>query len=493
MRISSKLTLALSAAGLVLFGSYGLYLVRSESADLHNAVEREVRLLGRSLQVATANALRDRQLADVRETLEKLESIDPNVDIFIFDPAGTLTAASKGSEPEPAPDLSEPDLKLQYIPPEDAERLVLTVPLMSDARTRIGTLVVVRPLADVKRDLAQTSRGIALSVVFFAVVTWALGLFFGRLFITKPLERLVAAMGRVRSGDLTYALPVSSRDEAGAVAGQFNAMVADLHEARARLEQESESRQRLQRGLERVDKLITIGQLSAGLAHEIGTPLQILHGRARALLARAHDPEGTRRNAEILVEQSERITRIVEQLLRFSRHRTTHALPMQLPAAVQSVLDLLGVEARRRGLRLTLDVAPDLPEVEADPDQVQQIVLNLMTNAFAATPNGGSVEVRLETGAFSRADGSSARSARLIVRDTGCGIPAEIRERLFEPFFTTRDAEGGTGLGLSVVRAIVTEHRGAISVESELGAGATFMVDLPERSPRDRALSTEDR
>jgi signal transduction histidine kinase len=269
-------------------------------------------------------------------------------------------------------------------------------------------------------------------------------------------------------------------------------MVADLHDARARLEQESESRQRLQRGLERVDKLITLGQLSAALAHEIGTPLQILHGRARALLARAHDPEGTRKNAEILVEQTERITRIVEQLLRFARHRTTHALPMQLPSVAQSVLDLLGVEARRRGLRLTLDVAPDLPEVEADPDQVQQIVLNLMTNAFAATPNGGSVEVRLEVGVLPRPDGSSARSARLVVKDTGRGIPADIRERLFEPFFTTRDAEGGTGLGLSVVKAIVTEHRGAISVESELGAGSSFAVDLPERSLRDQPRSAED-
>lgn len=132
MRISTKLTLALSIAGFVLFGGYGLHLVDAESRDLKSAVEGEVRLLGRSLQVAVENALRDRQLADVRETLDNLEKVDPNVDILIFDLEGTLSASSADSSKViRAPNLGAEAI-LQWEPPGDPEHLVLSVPLTAD-------------------------------------------------------------------------------------------------------------------------------------------------------------------------------------------------------------------------------------------------------------------------------------------------------------------------------------------------------------------------
>ncbi len=478
VRISTKLTLALSVSGFTLFGGYGLYLVDAEERDLRIAMEADVRLLGRSLQVEMENALRDRRLDDIRETLEKLENVAPNVDILLFDPEGRPSAASEGSAEISPPAQVGADGALVWQPPDDPERVVLAVPLMADNRVHLGTMLVVHPVLDMKQDLEATRRGIAASVLSFVAVTWILGLALGRYLITKPLGRLAAAMERVRSGDLSSALPDVQHDEAGAVAAQFNAMVGELRETRRRLEEESESKRQLHRGLETADKLISVGQLSAGLAHEIGSPLQILHGRASALLARAHDPEQTRKNAEILVTQSERITRIVQQLIEFARRGASHAVPIDLVKSVRTVTDLVEIEARRRGIKLTL-TASSVPTLSADPDRIQQVVLNLLTNAFAATPRGGSVTVRLERGVIHGAPHGSAPSARITVEDTGAGIPAELHAQLFEPFFTTRGAEGGTGLGLAVVKAIVTEHAGAIAVASEPGKGTTFTVDLP--------------
>jgi len=224
--------------------------------------------------------------------------------------------------------------------------------------------------------------------------------------------------------------------------------------------------------------MVTIGQLSAGLAHEIGSPLQVLSGRAAALLSRSADPE-TRRQAEILVEQTERITRIVDQLLSLGRRRPAVIAPCDLAKPVKTVLELLDGEIRRRGV--TLDFQHDAGDhaIDADEDQMQQIVLNLVRNSLAATPSGGRITVRVDT---SLASPGEPGVVRLIVRDTGPGIPPELAAKLFEPFFTTRASEGGTGLGLAVVRAIVTEHHGTITASSD--HGAEFIVSFPPRQAK---------
>ncbi|MGH7961074.1 MAG: ATP-binding protein, partial [Candidatus Binatia bacterium] len=303
--------------------------------------------------------------------------------------------------------------------------------------------------------------------------------------IGRPLNRMAAVMKDVRSGNLMSVLPIDRKDEMGAIAAEFNTMVADLRAARRQLEEEAESRRRLQRALQEADKLITIGQLSAGLAHEIGSPLQILNGRARALFARAQDPAETRRNAEILISQTDRITRIVDQLLRFARRRPTSIPKTDLRTTVSSVLDLLQYEARRRGVSLTFSCRQDLPPIFVDADGVQQITLNLVANALTATVEGGSVSVSLETSRLSIINGnggSEIPAVRLIVTDTGRGMSAEVLQHLFEPFFTTRALQGGTGLGLAVIKSLVAEHSGTISVESEVGVGSRFTVDLPVHS-----------
>jgi signal transduction histidine kinase len=487
LRVPIKLSLALIAGGFVIFGVYGVYELRAERNALRAVIEQETKLLGRSFRVAVENALRDQQVTAVEEMVRGLEHIDPLVDILIYEPGGRLIASAHGSQSsDPLPEsivqraISSREEIFLFSPVDDPDRVVFSTPLRSDDGSLFGKLLVVRSLRDMQRALQESRRSITVSVLLFVLTTSVLGLVLGAVYIGRPLDRMAAAMREVRSGNLMSVLPIARRDEMGAIATEFNAMVTELREARHRLDEEAESRARLQRALQEADKLITVGQLSAGLAHEIGSPLQILNGRARALLTHAQDPAETRRNAEILVSQTDRITRIVEQLLRFTRRRPVSIAKTDLHTTVNAVLDLLQYEARRRGVSLRFSGGPGLPPILIDADGIQQIVLNLVANALTATSREGSVSVSLETSRLSTINGGcEVPAVRLIVADTGGGMSTEVLGRLFEPFFTTRSAEGGTGLGLAVVKSITTEHSGAVSVESQLGAGSRFIVDLP--------------
>jgi signal transduction histidine kinase len=495
LSIRGRITIALGATTLLLFAVYATYQESVERADLNRSITREVRFLGRSLQVSVENALRDRQIGDITETLEKLESVEPLIDIMVFDADRHLNARSAGSPDPDALLLAAVDKAtrtrapaMEFLPPEPSQRLVFALPLQDDAGGSIGTLALVRPLDDMLADLSATRRNMVLEGIALALVTTLVGLALGTAYLSRPLAAIVSAMRSVRSGDLRSTVGVHRIDEVSQVATEFNAMVAELFEARQRILAEQEARGKLERGLREVDKMVTIGQLSAGLAHEIGSPLQILNGRARALLARDHDRDEIRRNAEILAAQTDRIAHIVEQLLQFGRRRPPAVTDFDLVQATRAILELVEPDARRRRIDLRLACAEGSLPLEADRDQVQQIVLNLLTNALASTPAGGTVSLTL--GPSHLVLGSTrARvpAVRLIVSDNGHGIPPEVQERLFEPFFTTRAGEGGTGLGLSVVRALVAEHDGSVTVASAPGQGASFTVDLPCRHSAGRS------
>lgn len=478
MTTLGKISAATTVAGILLFGSHGLYLLATERRDLERAVEREARLVARSLRVSVENALRDQQIADAREVLDAVERLDPSFAVAVYDGAGRALAADRDDPPTASQRailqaaFASPVPLVRFDPPADPTRLLVAVRLGSEAR-EAAVLLLDRPLDDLRADLRRTRSGIVLSVAGFALVSGALGLLLGTLYVRRPLIRLIDAMQRVRGGDLESAVPVGRADEFGAVALEFNAMLAELRAARARLRDETGARERLQHQLERADKLITVGQLSAGLAHEIGSPLQVLNGRARALRDAAGDPARTRRVADILVAQSDRIAGIVGRLLRYARHRPPQLAWIDPAAPVRAVLELLETEARDRGVAMHLLCADHLPRIRADADQLQQVVLNLLRNALAATPRGGAVRVELAP-----LDGPPP-ALRLAVVDSGRGIDERTRARLFEPFFTTQREAGGTGLGLAVVKWIVTAHGGRVTSQAGRGDGSAFVVDLP--------------
>ena len=326
-------------------------------------------------------------------------------------------------------------------------------------------------------------RAVTLVLLVVAAVVAAVG-GLARSLVSGPITSLLRGIDEVAKGDLSHALLSQRDDEIGAIATRFNEMTFSLRESRAETERQNHAKLELEQRLGQTEKLATIGQLAAEIAHEVGTPLNVIAVRAKAISKRASEPEVATKNAEIIAEQTARITRIIQRLLDFARRKV--GAPgrerVNLNELSLTTMELLSSQFSAGKVKTRLVRAEGLPAVEGDPDRLQQVVINLLLNAQQAMPDGGSLT--LETSQIQRtrpglADGRAQRFVQLEITDTGGGIPAEIRDKIFDPFFTTKKGSGGTGLGLAVCSGIVKEHDGWIDVEEAPTGGTVFRVLLP--------------
>jgi signal transduction histidine kinase len=476
MRIAARFALVFGVTTGLLFAGYGAFAIRAEERDLRTSAEREVRTLAQSIELAVETSMRDRQPLEVQGLFDRMELVNPEMDLVVLSRDGwwrssdpSARALDAGLAPLLERAAADRVDVWEAVPSAAERRFVLAVPIVAGKRVA-GAVAIVRPLDDVHADLRRTEVTIWSTIVVAVLVIALLAVVLATVTLTRPLRQMTAAMTRVRAGDMAATLPVKRGDELGAAAVEFNAMLVDLSEARRLAEREAEARRQMQRSLERSDKLVTIGQLAAGLAHEIGTPLHVVAGRARSLQQKT-DGDEVRRVSGIIVEQCERITRVVEQLLRYARRPASGVAEVDAREPIRAVLALLEGEARRRGVTVTFVVDPETPRVMASADQLQQVVLNLVRNSITACEPGARIDVRLSPA-------SPRAGIALSVKDSGPGIRPEDVPHLFEPFFTTRSEAGGTGLGLAVVRSIVNDHGGTIEVTSN-GTGAEFIVHLP--------------
>jgi PAS domain S-box-containing protein len=228
-------------------------------------------------------------------------------------------------------------------------------------------------------------------------------------------------------------------------------------------------RKHIQKQLWKAERLAELGTLASGMAHEIGTPMNVILGRAEYLLQRTAD-EGMKKGLTTIVTQIERITKVMNQLLAFARRKTPERRPVDLGEIVDDALEMF--QERIAQSRITVDKAieANMPSAHADRDQLIQVLINLVMNSLHAMPEGGRLRLSLAR---------EGRHVCLGVSDTGHGMPEEIRSKVFEPFFTTKDFGKGTGLGLTVVKGIIEEHGGTIAVESAVDKGTTFWIRLP--------------
>jgi PAS domain S-box-containing protein len=228
-------------------------------------------------------------------------------------------------------------------------------------------------------------------------------------------------------------------------------------------------RARLNAQLRKVERLAELGTLASGMAHEIGTPMNVILGRAEYLMERTKE-EPLKKGLQTIVRQVERITRVMNQLLAFARRKPVERRPLDLRQVVDGNLDMFEERLTRNGIKVETTFAAACPAVFADADQMSQVVINLVMNAIHAMPEGGTLQI---------AAAPDEGMVKLTVADTGHGIPQEVIAKVFEPFFTTKEFGKGTGLGLTVVKEIIEEHQGTIAVDSGPGKGTTFTIHLP--------------
>jgi signal transduction histidine kinase len=343
-------------------------------------------------------------------------------------------------------------------------------------------LEVKEPLTE-EQQFSRQSWQHTFYVAVAAIASCSLLTFvFGMLWVGRPIRLLCEAARRIGRGDLTGELRLSGHDELSVLANEMNEMSRALDHAGAILMQETERRIATSEQLRHADRLSTVGKLAAGVAHELGTPLNVVWAHANMIAKREVDGAEVLEGASTIAAQAERMTTIIRQLLDFARPRRAQRASTDLVQMARQTLQFLEPMAEKRGV--ALDCAPGCGAsiAAADAGQMQQVFTNLMVNAIQATGAGGRVTIAIdEVEAESPPDrgGTFGVWHRVSVRDTGIGIAPELLGQLFEPFFTTKGVGDGTGLGLSVSRGIVSEHGGWIAVDSTIGVGSCFSVFLP--------------
>lgn len=379
---------------------------------------------------------------------------------------------------------SAPELALLE---REGSELVAALPVRIAASGGVEVVAMIelaRPVAQLDGErTADVWWALGWVVVIATLATTAVFLL-TRSVMTRPMAKLLAGVDEVARGDLSHVLLSERDDEIGAIATRFNDMTFSLRESRAETRRSADAKLALEQRLAHTEKLATIGQIAAEIAHEVGTPLNVIAGRARATHKKAGDPEAVTKNATIIAEQTARITRIIQRLLDFARRRVgpPGMTKVSLNELSLTTMELLGAQFAAAKVKTRLLRAEGLPMVAADSDRIQQVLLNLLINAIQAMPDGGAVAVETSTVRRQR-PGLELAPEQLFVRvevtDTGPGIPRDRRDKIFEPFYTSKDGQGGTGLGLAVCAGIVKEHDGWIEVDDAATGGAVFRVYLP--------------
>ena len=384
------------------------------------------------------------------------------VDVLVLDGEGRVIA-----EPQPAlagQDLRSagwvsaqrhaPTVRLGFMREPLADALVGYAQL-EQPRPDWSTLVM-QPLGEALAPVSHMQKRFALALAAVLLAGFGVAVLLADR-MSRPLRELTRATREIaRVGETRRLVPVRSRDEIGQLAEAFNAMAAALKGA--------------QDDLVAAAKFAFVGEVAAGVAHEVRTPLGILRSSAQ-ILGRSlpNGNAGSRELVDMIVGEVDRLDRVVAGLLELARPHEPLIEPTALAPLVGRALDFVEGQAREKGVSIHRAFSADRSPARCDPEQIYQVALNLVVNALQILPRGGQLTART----FAPQDGYVSFE----VSDNGPGIPAELRERVFTPFFTMR--EGGTGLGLALVQRVVQTHQGTVTLHSTVGEGTTFRVELP--------------
>jgi two-component system NtrC family sensor kinase len=361
----------------------------------------------------------------------------------------------------------------------------------------LSLITVDQQLAEQQKQLVRFT---ALGLLMISLVSVVFVVFV----VHRPVRELTVGTQRLAQGNLEHRLAVRSSDELGDLAASFNTMAADLARARdeltswnrtleERVEQKTGELKRAHEHVLQVEKMASIGKLAAIVAHEINNPLSGILTYTKLmkkwLVQSPWDEarrEEVRSSLELIESESRRCSEIVKNLLTFARARPMNIEKSRLNALVERCVKLVGHQLALSNIQLSLELDCDLPVVQCDPSQIEQVFLALMMNAIDALPRGGNLWVRTRPAA------APNHSVEVQIQDDGVGIAPDVVPHLFEPFFTTKERGHGVGLGLAISKGIIERHHGTIDVQSEHGRGTTFTILLPvSRLPAPPAGASE--
>lgn len=483
MKISTRFFLYIST--LLIFSSVGLGVisVRDERSHLMDEVRGQARILAQLL----AKTFKYYHIEGNPQRIgELIHTVIPhgeegnNLLINMYDQRGQLMEFSfehgineRISRQRNRSTTVVAETREQLITEGSQQYFSVASPILSSTGHLQGTVEVLISLSQINENLAALVRKF---VVFMLVTASLLGILIyliTRWSILLPMARLKEASEKLGHGDLGLRIEKSGVTEIDHVIEEFNRMAYNIEQQNNTREQLFTEKINLEKSLRHTDKLASIGQLTSGLAHEIGTPLNVISGRAEQLLNTLQEEQPGAKALKIIIRQSERITKTMQQLLAFSRKPAAHFHEVSLEKTITEAFSLCQMKQRRTDpqIKLVLDLEDEI--IFGDEDSLRQLFVNLMLNSFHVLGDGGTIVVH------SFVSLENDEKITISYKDDGPGIPLDNKERIFDPFFTTKDVGEGTGLGLFMVTNIVQEHQGSIHLDTNVTDGTKFIITLP--------------
>jgi two-component system NtrC family sensor kinase len=292
--------------------------------------------------------------------------------------------------------------------------------------------------------------------------------------ITKPLEALTHGVAAVGRGDLTHRISIQTKDELGELARAFNEMTTQLARVRE-----------LEERLRRADRLAALGTMAAGIAHDIRNPLTSILIFSQLMSLHHDDPDVRAKFDRVVPRELERVQAVIEDMMELARSSTLNLEPTNLNEVLAQVVELYEGQATALSIKISREFAPELPPCMADRKRLHRCFSNLIANGIQAMAGGGDLCVRTERVLefpLIQPDNppeaaQNGSNIRVVIADTGQGIPPDRLSRIFDPFYTTK--EKGLGLGMAITHRIIEDHKGSIDVQSQVGIGTTFTIQLP--------------
>ena len=508
MKLSTRLLLFLLPTMTVVMVAYMYWSMAEREDTLVSQAEQEMGAYGAALSVALQYAFHDSTRANFQRVINQVTR-DPKIyAILLYDGRGNpLLVSDSVATPSPAPPTSLARVLATGKPVsfrrelEDHDVFSILRPIYGPDGRVSGALEVAQPLSFVQQQQRALRQRFFLNLLTLLVVVTLLTLWLVRRLVAEPMQRFVDAVRALGRGELAHRIErhgagtkIMQGSELAALEDEINRMASNLESARTRIMREAEERVVLERRLRETEKMAEIGNLAAGLAHDIAAPLNVISGRAELLLKSESENPERRRNVGIIVRQIGRITAIVRNLLDSGQRRLERQLGrVDVALVLDGVAEFLDGELSRNGIALTRGYPRPL-QVVGDPDLLHQVFVNLVLNAVQALATHREVryvspgapqnyfKITSERTIVLRGWSTPDDITHIEVADTGPGIPSAALPHLFEAFFTTKAK--GTGLGLVVARSIVEELGGALEAGNEPDGGAVFRITLPaERAP----------
>lgn len=361
----------------------------------------------------------------------------------------------------------------------------------------LGIVDIAYSLAEIDQSMKEHATHIAeVSFAFILMLTVSMGYLLQRM-IYLPLKDLETGAKKISSGQFDHPIPVRSADEFGRVAGSFNDMTADLRRARAELhelideleskvDERSKELMAARAEVAQGEKLASIGVLAAGIAHELNNPLTGVLTFTSLMRKKVLEGSEDAEDLDLVIRETKRCASIIRRLLDFAREKVPVKGFFNLNQVLEDTVRFVERPASLKKIVITTDLDPQLPQIWGDADLIKQVVMNILVNAQQAIEGAGTITVvtrNYVAKTSQQNDEPLTPMVELAIKDTGCGIPEANMQRIFDPFFTSKEVGKGTGLGLSVSYGIVKAHGGEIKVASVLGQGTTFRILLPVMSP----------